>query len=143
MRPRVLVFEDNAIIRSALEYILKEKGYEVFTYSDPKMCQVFESVDHDCHTGYACADIVISDINMPTKTGIELFRELRQKGCKIKYWALMSADWTESNLKDAQKLGCKIFHKPFSMGNILKWLDDCTQKINPDRKLSDLPTKPD
>jgi CheY-like chemotaxis protein len=65
------------------------------------MFQVFESVDHDCHTGYACADIVISDINMPTKTGIELFRELRQKGCKIKYWPLMSADWTESNLKDA------------------------------------------
>ena len=125
MRPRVLIFEDNDIIRSALEYIIDANGYEVFTFSDPKMCQIYESANHDCHVEYACADIIISDINMPTKTGIELFRERQQKGCKVKFWALMSADWTESNLKQAQELGCHIFHKPFSMQNMLKWLDDC------------------
>ena len=143
MKPRVLVFEDNAIIRSALEYILKEKGYEVFTYSDPKMCQFYDSTSHDCQSEYSCADIIISDINMPTKTGIELFRELRQKGCKVKFWALMSADWTESNLRYARELGCHIFHKPFSMEKMLRWLEDCRKKIDPERKLFDWRRKPD
>ncbi len=142
MKPRVLVFEDNAIIRSALEYILKEKDYEVFTYSDPKMCHIYHSASHDCLSAYSCADIIISDVNMPTKTGIELFRELRQKRCKVKFWALMSADWTESNLRYAQELGCHIFHKPFSMEKMLGWLNDCRKKIDPERRLHDWLIKP-
>jgi DNA-binding response OmpR family regulator len=142
VRPRVFIFEDNDIIRSALEHILQKQGYEVFTFSDPLMCQAF-AFDHDCAEENACADIIISDINMPQKTGMELFKERRQKGCKVKYWALMSADWRESDLKDAQRLGCHIFYKPFSMEEMLRWVDDCTKKLDQERKLSDLPKKPD
>jgi hypothetical protein len=55
----------------------------------------------------------------------------------------MSGDWTDSDLKYAQDLGCHIFHKPFDIRKMLKWLDDCVEKIKSDRKLSDLLTKPD
>jgi YesN/AraC family two-component response regulator len=107
------------------------------------MCPVYDSIKHKCPEDHACADIVISDINMPTKTGLELIKERQQKGCKVKYRALMSGDWTDSDLKYAQELGCHIFHKPFDIRKMLKWLDDCVKKINPERKLSDLLTKPD
>ena len=143
MRPRILVFEDNDIIRSALEHIFRKLGYEVYTFSDPEMCPFYDSAKHDCFIDNACADIIISDIHMPTKTGLELFKELRQKGCRVKYWALMSADWSNSNLKNAQKLGCQIFYKPFRMEKMLKLINDCINKLNPGRKLSDLHTKPD
>jgi CheY-like chemotaxis protein len=143
LRPRILVFEDNDIVRSTLEHIFRRLGYEVYTFSDPEMCQLYDSAEHDCSIENACADIIISDIQMPTKTGLELFKELRQKGCKVKYWALMSADWSDSNLKKAQKLGCQIFYKPFSMEKMLKWINDSIKKLNPERKLSNLPKKPD
>ena len=53
----------------------------------------------------------------------------------------MSGDWTDSYLKYAQELGCHVFHKPFDFEVILKWLDDCSKQITPDRKLSNLLTK--
>ena len=143
MKPRILIFEDNEILRSTLEYILNGLGYEVFTFSDPIECPVFDSIQHKCHEDHACADIVISDINMPTKTGLELIKEQQQKGCQIKYRALMSGNWTDSDLKHAQELGCHIFHKPFDVRKMLEWLDDCVKKINSERKLSDSLTKPD
>ena len=138
MRPRVLIFEDNDILRSALEYILDERGYEVFTFANPGLCQIYDSVDHNCPVDHACTDIIISDVNMPSKTGLEFIQERRQKGCKVKYKALMSGDWTDSDLKYAQELGCRIFHKPFDIREMLKWLGDCVEKINSERRLSDL-----
>ena len=139
MKPRILIFEDNDILRSALEYILNERGYEVFTFANPRMCQFFDSVHHYCPLDHACADIIISDVNMPASNGLEFMKERLQKGCKVKYRALMSGGWTDSDLKYARELGCHIFHKPFNIEEMLKWLDDCAQKINSDRKLSDLP----
>ena len=143
MRPRILIFEDNDILRSTLKYILNDRNYEVFTFSDPTMCPVYDSINHKCPVDHACADIIISDVNMPSKTGLELIKDRQQKGCKVKYRALMSGDWTDSDLKYAQDLGCHIFHKPFDIRKMLKWLDDCVEKIKSDRKLSDLLTKPD
>lgn len=142
MRPRILIFEDNDILRSTLKYILNEQGYEVFAFSQPRMCQLHDSANHNCPVDHACADIIISDVNMPTKTGLELIKEREQKGCIVKYRALMSADWTDADLKYAQELGCHIFHKPFDIKEMLKWLNESVAKINPERKLSDMLTKP-
>jgi len=112
MKPRVLIFGDNDILRSVLKKFLVELGYEVFTYSNPGLCPVFESTDHNCPLDHACADIIISDVN-PTQTGLDLMKDRRQRGCKTKHRALMSGDWTDSNLKYAQEIGCRVFHKPF------------------------------
>jgi YesN/AraC family two-component response regulator len=106
------------------------------------MCPIFDSANHSCPEDHACSDIIISDVNMPTKTGLELIHERQQQECKVKYRALMSGDWTDSDLNYAQELGCHIIHKPFNINEMLKWLEDCVEKINPERNLSDLLTKP-
>ena len=108
-----------------------------FTFSDPGLFPVYDSVSHNCPLDDACADIIISDVNMPTQTGLELMKNRKQKGCKTKYRAIMSGDWTDSNLKDAQELGCCVFHKPFNLKEIIQWLDDCSKRIEPERVLSD------
>jgi YesN/AraC family two-component response regulator len=107
------------------------------------MCPIYDSINHKCPVDHACVDIIISNVNMPSKTGLELIKDRQQKGCKVKYRVLMSGDWTDSDLKYAQDLGCHIFHMPVDIRKMLKWLDDCVEKIKPDRKLSDLLTKPD
>jgi CheY-like chemotaxis protein len=138
MKPRVLIFEDNDILRSTFENLLDSLGYEVFTFSDPGMCPVSDSVNHNCPLDHACADIIISDVNMPTQTGLELIKNRKQNGCKAKFRALMSGDWSDPDLKHAQELGCHVFHKPFNMKEMLQWLNDCSERIEPERKLSNL-----
>jgi DNA-binding response OmpR family regulator len=143
LRPRIFIFEDNDILRDTLEYILNERGYEVFAFSDPRLCRVYDSINHNCGTDHACADIIISDVNMPTKTGFELIKEQQQKGCKVKFRALMSGDWTDFSLKEARELGCYVFHKPINMKKLFRWLDECSGKINSKRKLYDFIQEPD
>ena len=137
MRPRILIFEDNEILCSTLKKIFSDRGYEVFAFSNPEMCQAFDAADLTCPADVACADVIISDVNMPTKSGLDLIQERQQKGCKIKYCALMSADWTDSDLKAAHELGCNIFHKPFDLIEMLKWLDNCRDELNREKKSAD------
>ena len=141
MKPRILVFEDCNILRSALEHLLEGLGYEVFVFSNPGLCPVYNSVSHNCPLDHACADIVISDIDMPTQTGLELMKYRKQKGCKTKYRALMSGDWSDPDFQHAQEFGCHVFHKPFDMKEMIKWLDDCSERLDPKRELSNLLAK--
>ena len=93
--------------------------------------------DHRCPLKHACSDIIISDVNMPTETGLEFIRKRIENSCKIKYRALMSAEWSDADLQKAKELGCRIFHKPFDLEELLEWLDDCKRHIGDERVLSD------
>jgi DNA-binding response OmpR family regulator len=138
---RIIIFEDNDMLRSVLKDILEQVGYEVIAYSNPGLCPTYGSIIHDCPLDEACSDVIISDVNMPTQNGLELMKERKRKGCKAKYQALMSGDWTDSDLKDAKELDCRLFHKPFNLKEMLRWLNHCNEQIDPERKLSKLPLK--
>jgi hypothetical protein len=58
-------------------------------------------------------------------------------GCKVKNVALMSGAWSEPDVEKAKSLGCTVFQKPFSLDEIGKWLDECENKIAPERILTD------
>ena len=137
MKPRVIIFEDDASLRSTLEIILQELGFDAFTFSDPGMCPLRSSGDTICPLDHACSDIIISDVNMPTETGLEFIKERIDHGCKIKNRALMSADWSDTDLHKAQELGCRIFHKPFNLEELIQWLNNCRKRIESTRELSD------
>ena len=130
MRPRILIFEDNDILLSTLKFVFSERGYEVLAFSEPERCQSYDAVNLTCPADIACSDVLISDVNMPTISGLNLIRELQQKGCQIKYRALMSADWTDTELESARELGCYIFHKPFDLLEMIEWLNDCRDELS-------------
>ena len=140
MNPTVLIFEDSDILRSTLKYILNERGYEVFTFSNGIMCPVSDTVYHTCPLDHGCADIIISDVKIPTESGIELIKKRQQKGCKVQNRAFMSVDWSYPGLKYVQNIGGHIFHKPFNLRKMIKWLDDCVQNYSPSKFISpDIP----
>ena len=134
---RILIFDDNKFIRSALKDLLNELGYEVFTFLDPVESPIFEKSYCDCKSGKACADMIISDVNMPFVNGLDFIEGQIQKGCKVANRALMSGDWTTANLQSAQNLGCHIFYKPFDIREIVQWIDSCQKRMDPLRELSD------
>lgn len=70
MAERILVVDDEDIIRESLSYILRKEKYEVEEASNGKIA--FEMLKESSY------DLVITDLEMPEMKGIELLDELRK-----------------------------------------------------------------
>jgi two-component system response regulator PilR (NtrC family) len=68
MADRILVVDDEEIIRESLSFILKKEGYDVTEASNGK--EAYEKILADPF------DIVVSDIEMPEMKGIELLEQI-------------------------------------------------------------------
>jgi len=134
-RKRVLVFEDNAIVRSTLKQVLDQLGFDVLAFPEPGFCPLYDLEKCMCPPEHACSDIIISDIDMPGVSGIEFVADQIRKGCKVKHIALMSGGWSVGYLRQANSLGCKTFSKPFNLEDLKKWLEECDKRIEPVAKL--------
>ena len=69
-KPRVLVVDDEAVIRDLLQRILIKQGYEVSTATDG-----LEGLDKIKHNNY---NILILDLKMPRMDGMGLLRKIRE-----------------------------------------------------------------
>ena len=98
MKPRILIFEDDDILRTTLKHLLDSLDYDVLTFSDPGMCPLYYSSNFKCLLDDSCSDIILSDVDMPVENGLEFINKRFNKGCKTKFRALMSADWNLANL---------------------------------------------
>ena len=135
MKIRAFVFDDDEAVRLLLSIILQERGYEVHAFSEPGACPLFLDSPCPCPLGYTCADIIITDINMPNITGLEFIENQIKHGCKVKNFAVISGYWSDSKIKHAIELGCMIFNKSFEEDKIIDWLKQCENRIDQDRKL--------
>jgi DNA-binding response OmpR family regulator len=135
-RIRVILFDDNPDIRRLLERFLKDRGCEVFVYEDPSLCPLQHS--HSCHCSEKeqCADILLTDIDMPHVSGLDFIDSQVIKGCKIQNIGIMSGEWSDLNRQRAKKLGCAVFDKPFSMSVLWEWLNQCMERLDRDTALS-------
>ena len=139
MKLRAIVLDDEYAIRSLICEILEERGYEVHVASEPFSSPIYLESKCDCPVDTPCANILITDINMPNMTGLEFIKHQKRKRCKIQNMAVMSAGWTAEGIEHAKRFGCHIFKKPFNFDDIKKWLDSCERKSDPNNKLSDFP----
>ena len=137
MKIRAFVFDDDERVRSVLTAILKERGYEVYEFSEPRFCPLLLENSCPCPEGHTCGDIVISDLNMPTMSGLTFIENQRRHGCNVKHFALLSGAYSDEELRKAKKLGCQIFEKPIKMATLAAWLDQCERGIDPNRELWD------
>ena len=137
MTYRALIFDDEEEIRQILCLMFDSRGYEVFTFPHPETCPLSQEEQCPCPLQEACTDVILSDVNMPIKNGIDFLQEQIKKGCKCKHFALMSGTFTDEDLYKAKSLGIKIFKKPFKLEQVMDWLDQIEKDIDPKRKLSD------
>jgi signal transduction histidine kinase/CheY-like chemotaxis protein/CHASE3 domain sensor protein len=78
---KIWLIDDDEILLEMTSIILKAMGGEVFSFSDPQ-----KAID-SFHKG--CADLLITDIQMPEINGIELLNQIQQKnGGEIKAIAI-------------------------------------------------------
>jgi CheY-like chemotaxis protein len=112
---RILVIDDDAGIRRMLHMALESMGYAVSEAGDGKEGLALFA-KHP-------ADLVITDLVMPGKEGIETIRTLRKGHPHLKIIAMSGGSLTHSsdNLKMAKSLGANAaFSKPFTMAELAK-----------------------
>ena len=112
---RILVIDDNDQFREMLCECLKSEGYEVVAACDGK-----EGIDL---YRKELTDLIITDVNMPEKSGPELIFELQKDFPDVKIVAISGGtDNAEGYLKDITVLSDvkHIFSKPFDMDEMLQ-----------------------
>ncbi len=135
MRLRAVIFEDDAALRQVLWSLCDRRGYEVFTFPDPGLCPLHVMDGCPCAAGITCTDIIISDLRMPLVQGLDFVEELSLKHCAAPHIALMSGTWSEADEARAARLGCRVFHKPFSFAEVDAWFTKVEFLVSPDQGL--------
>ncbi len=110
MKSRILVVDDEESIREFLEIMLKKEGYEVTTAEDgAKAKEILTKKSFD---------MIISDMQMPNLTGIELLRHVRESYPDIVFMIITAFGTTETAV-EAMKLGAYDYlTKPFKIDEV-------------------------
>ena len=85
--------------------------------------------------------MIISN-RMAKMSGLNLIKkqlEGRCKGATKNKLVLSSSVRKDREFSFAKELGCKVLMKPFKVSEVSAWIDECEMKIDPKRKLADLP----
>ncbi|MFA5659322.1 MAG: response regulator [Oscillospiraceae bacterium] len=113
MDKKILVVDDAAFMRMMIKDTLTKNGYT----------QIVEAADGEQAVTQYDAEkphLIIMDITMPNKTGIEALREIKAKDATAKI-VMCSAMGQESMVVEAIKLGALDFIvKPFKPDRILQ-----------------------
>ena len=111
---RILVIDDDAQIRKLLQSLLERAGYEVALAADGKEgLQAYRSQP---------ADLIITDLIMPEKEGIEMILEIRQANPAVKIIAISGGARIapDNYLRMAESLGAgRTFSKPVDRDALL------------------------
>ena len=111
---RILIIDDDDEIRLILRQLLEQAGYKVEEASDGK-----EGISlHRQKT----ADLIITDMIMPKKEGMETIMELRTDFPHVKIIAMSGGGriGPENYLQMAEAFGAlNIFKKPFNLEDML------------------------
>ena len=104
---KVLVVDDNRLLASTIQEILEDDGLEVMSAND--------GVD-----GYSTylsfrPDIVITDIQMPRKNGLEMMGHIRRHNPRIKtiYMSADMASYQPYLNEEKKRYPVSFFEKPF------------------------------
>ena len=107
---KILLVEDDAALRGALEELLCREGYDVVKASNVRSAR--ECLD-------ATADLVILDVGLPDGDGVELCRSWRSEGVQTPILFLTAKDEEMDVVRGLDSGGNDYVTKPFRMQELL------------------------
>ncbi|OCA97599.1 response regulator transcription factor [Clostridium beijerinckii] len=103
---RILIVEDDMILNKGLTFSMKQNGYDVISVLDGRGATIALSENK--------IDLIILDINLPDKSGLDLCIDIRKNS--IKPILFLTAKDTEEDIIKGFKAGCDDYiAKPFSI----------------------------
>ncbi|MDP1991562.1 MAG: response regulator [Syntrophales bacterium] len=123
---KVLVVDDNLFLASIIQEILEGEGCEVITAKDG-------------NNGYSAyllfePDLIITDIQMPGKNGLEMMKCIRTHNPVIQtiYMSGDISSYRVSLLEEEKKYPVSFFEKPFSLKRLTQFVTGSTAKPMPE-----------
>jgi DNA-binding NtrC family response regulator len=126
MKPLLLVVDDDPAICDMLEQMLTDAGFDVNTATDGQNASL--------SIGDRVVDLVLTDIIMPERTGIDLIVELRQRRPGLPVIAMSGGGRIsrEDCLRTARRVGAvAILDKPFTRTQLLASVDLALSRRSP------------
>lgn len=115
---RILIVDDDVQIREALQLLLKRQDHQVFVATNgEEALKIFRDEP---------ADLVITDIIMPGKEGLETILELRERFPGVKIIAISGGGRVGPGnyLKIAMEMGAdQVLVKPFKSEDLLEAIE--------------------
>ena len=109
---RIVLAEDNDILRKSLSFFLESKGFTVDQFSDGK-----DALDAIETNNY---DLILTDINMPGKSGMEITQYVRQTINSETPIIILTSSGVEQTELDSFDIGANEFiAKPVSPAVLL------------------------
>lgn len=108
---RILLIEDEIRLVEALEYILKKNNYLVDAATDGQLGQ--EMAESGIY------DIIVLDIMLPKKDGLQVLQELRRDGIKTPIILLTARDTVKDKVAGLDLGADDYLVKPFSTEELL------------------------
>ena len=113
-KSRVLVVEDEELIREMLVLALEEEGYEVITAIDGRLA-VEQLQSFDANNNEAIFDLVVLDLMLPQINGLDICRLVRHQGNPVPI-LMLSAKGSETDRVLGLEVGADDYlTKPYSM----------------------------
>jgi len=117
---RILLIEDEREARYAIKRVLEGAGYSVVGVEDPREVKDF--------TGF---DLVLLDLKLKDTSGIDVLREMREKGINLPV-VVITAYANAENFISAFRYGAmEILKKPFDKKELLEVIESALAEIEP------------
>ena len=120
---RILAIDDDIEIREMLKQFLERAGYEVLVAPDGKEALKLHQTNP--------VNLIITDIVMPEKEGLETIMEFQRRSPEVKIIAISGGGKIAANeyLNLAKVLGAqKTFSKPFELKKLLEEVRELLQQ---------------
>lgn len=122
---RILIVDDFPTMRRIIKNLLKEVGYtNVIEAEDGD--DAFKKLKDD-----DSVEFVVSDWNMPNKTGLELLKAVRaDAGLKGLAFLMVTAEAAQQNVVEAVEAGVSNYIvKPFTAATLKEKMDKIIEKL--------------
>ena len=110
---RILVAEDDPVVRVALRELLEGEGFEVvgLAANGAEAVALMEQVE---------PEVVLSDVAMPVMNGLEATRSIKRRYPEVEV-VILSATADPAHITEAEKVGVyRFLHKGSSLGQIIE-----------------------
>jgi len=115
-RPHILLAEDELYVRLTVSFALEEAGMEVTAVDNGA-----RALEHlvGSASGHRPIDLLVTDLQMPCMTGMELIRNLRDQGLKVPILVLSAWATREMLARIRELWQVDFLEKPFEARDLL------------------------